>query len=422
MKKLQQRERENAGERDPEDKAEEALDIKKDRYRASLRALERDLLFNVERLREASNDKYESEMDDLSDKVKDTFADLNDKVDDGLPATWDTVLGEARKFHTEYNSQVRKWADKIGVNADVPNAKERVVAMKKALRARVARLRKIGGDKYENEMDDLEERVLSTYEGLEDKLNDADPKAWTGILKDADKFMLNYTAELDGWAKKIGVDETLPTPLERLGELNRDLDAKIKDLRRIGGDEYEGPIDDIADRINDVFADLKDKILNQDKETWPKTLEVAAKYHKQFCDAIEQWQRKIVGAADKVQHKLPEPPDGETENPDYPEKNVKLPKGEHMDVIEGVRVSRLMPLPKKQLGLDHGLSVNEIVDSDRALARARLEVYDIILDVNGKDVDSRTGLRDALAGIEKGAEYEMTILRDGKKKTIKATR
>ena len=419
MQKLQERERENSTERDAEDKAEEALDIKRDRYRTSMRALERDLLYHVARMREANKDKLESEMDDLSDKIKDTFADLHDKVDDGMPATWDDALNTARKFHTEYDAQIRKWADKTGVSADVPNAKATVTDMKKALRARVNRLRKICSDKYQDQLDDVEERFLSTFEGLEEKFEDAPPGTWANILKDADKFMLNYTAELDGWAKKIGGDETLPSPLERLGALNRDLDERVKDLRRIGGDEYEDAIDEIAGRVDDVFADLKDKIVDSDKSTWAATLEVAAKYHKQFSDTIDMWQRKIVGA-DKIDRKFPEVPSGDIESKDYPEKDVQLPKGEVMDVIEGVRVARLMPMPKKQLGLTHGLSVNEIVDSDKALARARLEVYDIILSVNGKNVDSRTDLRDVIAGIEKGAEYEVVILRDGENKTLKA--
>ncbi|MCG3182442.1 MAG: hypothetical protein ICCCNLDF_00504 [Planctomycetes bacterium] len=423
MAKLGEREREAAAESDPEEKAEQTLDVRKDRYRASLRALERDLLFSVESIRDAGRGKLESELDDLSDKIKDTFADLHDKIDDGMPDSWPGTLNDARKFHTEYSTQIDKWAGKIGVNAEVPDARERVVEMKKSLIARVKRLRKIGSDKYQDQLDDVEERIYASFEGLEDKLEDAEPAAWTGILKDADKFMLNYTAELDGWAKKIGADEALPSPLERLGELNRDLDQKIEDLRRIGGEEYEDAIDEIAERVDEVFAELKDKILDGSKETWAATLETAAKYHKQFSEAIEMWERKIVGANGKIDRKLPETPNPDVgPSPETPEKDVVLGKGEHMDIIEGVRVARLMPLPRKQLGLDHGLSVNEIVDADKALARARLEVYDIILEVNGAKMDSRTELRDALAGIEKGKEYEVVILRNGEKKTLKATR
>ncbi|MCB9936592.1 MAG: hypothetical protein H6840_12980, partial [Planctomycetes bacterium] len=375
MAKLGEREREAAAERDPADKAEQTLDVRKDRYRASLRALERDLLFSVESIRDAGRGNLESELDDLSDRIKDTFADLHDKIDDGMPESWPGTLNDARKFHKDYDAQIDKWAGKIGVNPEVPNAKERVVEMKKSLIARVKRLRKIGSDKYQDQLDDVEERIYASFEGLEEKIEDSDPAAWTTILKDADKFMLNYTAELDGWAKKIGVDETLPSPLERLAELNRDIDQKVDDLRRIGGEEYEDAIDEIAERVDEVFADLKDKILNESKEAWAGTLETAAKYHKQFCETIELWERKIVGANGKIERKLPETPGAEgSPRPEYPEKDVPLTKGEHMDIIEGVRVARLMPLPRKQLGLDHGLSVNEIVDADKPLARAKLEV------------------------------------------------
>jgi hypothetical protein len=59
MAKLQERERENAYEPDAGDKAEESLDIKKDRYRASMRALERDLLCQIDLLREPGGDDFE---------------------------------------------------------------------------------------------------------------------------------------------------------------------------------------------------------------------------------------------------------------------------------------------------------------------------------------------------------------------------
>jgi S1-C subfamily serine protease len=91
-----------------------------------------------------------------------------------------------------------------------------------------------------------------------------------------------------------------------------------------------------------------------------------------------------------------------------------------MDIVDGVRVARLMPMPKKQLGLSNGLSVNEITDAEGALARAGLEVYDIIIKVNGTEVDSRTGLREELDKVAKDSEYELLIMRDGKEKTLKA--
>lgn len=423
MAKLQERERENKAETDPEDRAEVAEEISLDRYRASMRALERDLLYSIERLRKPGGDQYEGELDNMQDKIKDTFADLSDQVEDGNKVTWGKTLDTARKFHTEFHSQIDKWAAKIGISPDVPNAKERIIDMKKALQVRVKRLRKLGGDSYEDPLDDIQDRINDTYENLEEKLEDATPAAWGGIVKDGDKFYTGYTAELDGWAKKIGGDEALPSPLERLSELKRDLKNQISDLRRISGDEYEDPIDEIAESIDDVFADLKDKLLDGPKEGSAGTLETAAKFHKQFSETIKMWERKIVGATEKVERKLPVAPSTDTgPRPDYPEKDVALPKGEQMDIIDGIRVGRLMPLPKKQLGLENGLSVNEIVDADGALARAGLEVYDIITKIDDAKVDTRTELRDRLNDVKRGSEYTIEIMRDGKTKTIKATK
>ena len=159
-----------------------------------------------------------------------------------------------------------------------------------------------------------------------------------------------------------------------------------------------------------------------ESKPFSNTLETAAKYHKQFCDTIDMWQRKIVGATDKIDRKLPEVPAAKEDRPEYPEKDVPLAKGEQMDIIEGVRVARLMPMPKKQLGLENGLSVNEIVDADGALARAGLEVYDIIIKVNDKSVDTRTELRDQMNDVKRGSEYSIEVMRDGKIKTLKSSK
>ena len=64
--------------------------------------------------------------------------------------------------------------------------------------------------------------------------------------------------------------------------------------------------------------------------------------------------------------------------------------------------------------------MNEIVDAEGPLARAGLEVYDIVLKVNDEAVDTRTGLRDQMNKIKRGDEYSIEIMRDGKKQTLKA--
>jgi hypothetical protein len=421
MAKLGERERENQYEPDAGDRAEEAVDIKKARYRASMRALERDLLCQIDQLRDPGGDDYEGTLDDIDENIKDTFADLHDKIDEGSPETWPKTLDLARKFHADYGTQIAKWADKIGVSAEVPNAEAQIDEMREALLARIKRLRKLGGDKYEDQLDSIQDRVETTYETLFEKLEESEPAGWAAIVTEAEKFMLNYTAELDGWAKKIGGDEALPNAFEQLAALKADLKEQIKDLRRIGGDDYEDVIDEITERVDDVFADLKDQLHDGGKETHADTLEVAAKFHKQFSDTINAWERKIVGS-EKVDRTPEEPTPDVGPRPEYPEKDVELEKGEQMDIIEGVRVARLMPMPKKQLGLKNGLSVNEITDADGALPRAGLEVYDIIIKVNGENVDSRSGLRDAMDKVAKDAEYEILILRDGEEKTLKTRR
>lgn len=419
--KFQERERALSRQKDPEEKAEAAHELKYDRYRASLRALERDLLYTLSALRKPGGESFEGNLDDLEDRIKDTFADLHDQVDDGSAETWPGTLDTARKFHTEYHAQLAKWAEKIGVNPDVPNARDTIVGHKKALIGRIKQLRKIAPDKFQDQLDDVEERIYDAFEGQEAKLEDAVPKAWEGIVADSEKFYKAFNAELDGWVKKMGTDESMPNPVDSLNDLRKDLIDQIKDLRRIGGDEYEDVIDEIEDKVKDTFAELKDKLLDQSKEQWPKTLETAALFHRQYSDVIDLWERKILGAGEKVNRTLPDTPNPgiEGEKPDYTEKDVDLPKGEHMDVVEGVRVARLMPLPRKQLGLSHGLSVNEVVDADKALARVGVEVYDIILEVDDGKVDSRTELRDAMNKVKPGQEFSLTVMRDGEKLTLK---
>jgi hypothetical protein len=420
LEKFQDRERKLERETNPKARAKISREITFDRYRASLRALERDLLYTLARLRKPGGDKFERNLDNLQDNIKDTFADLHDDVDDGSPETWPATLETARKFHAQFHKDLEGWAEKIGVNADVPDAREYIVNTKKALRERMRRLKKLGGPKYYEPLEGIEDRILDTYEKLEERLEKTPPAGWAAIVKEGEKFEKIYAGELDAWATEIGGDEALPGPAERLDELKKDLRDRIADLRRIGGDEYEKVIDEIQEKVNDTFADLKDQVLQQSKDQWAATLETAAKFHRQYRDLIELWERKIVGAAEKIERPLPDAPLPDTRpRPEYAEKDIELPKGEHMDVVEGVRVARLMPLPKKQLKLEHGLSVNEITDADRALARAGLEVYDIILRVGDSNMDSRTDLRDAMGKFTKGDEFEVTVLRDGKEVTLK---
>lgn len=420
MKRLEERERKNAFERDAGDRAAENRDIKQDRYRASLGALERDLLYRIGRLRKPGGNRYESNLDDLQDSIKDTFADLSDQVKDNEPATWPETLKVARKFYTDFSKQIDKWSAEIGVDTAIPNGHERVREIRKGLLNRLKTLKRLGGNKFESAFDNLNDKIIESYDNLEEKLDDSLPAKWAEIVKEAEKFEADYNAEMDAWSKKVGADEKAPSAVDELNGLRTDLRDRIAKLRRSGGDAYEDVADEIQDSVNDTFADLKDRMLNNSRELWPSVLEDARRFHKSYSDTIDLWQRKIDGA-DRIDRRAvdPEPPRPRVA---YPEKDLELGKGEVADVIDGVRVARLLPLPKKQLGLDHGLSVNEIVDADKALSRAGLEVYDIILEVNGAKVDTRTDLREAMGKVEQGAEYSIKVLRDGKEKTLRGKR
>jgi hypothetical protein len=402
MLRLQERERSNARDSDPK----EAAEIRQDRYRASLRALERDLIQRVANLRRPGGDKYESTLDDLDDRVRETFADLHDRLDEGGAKLWAQVLEDGRKFHAQYSVDVEKWGKEIGVNAPVMDIPRRITEIKKQLRARLVKIRKRGGNKIEDQMDDLEEKILASYEALEDKVDDTAPAHWPDLMASAEKFFVQYSSEMDKWAKEAGIDEAKPSPIETVDELREDLLERVAQLRRLAGDRHEGEIDKLEDAIRDTFADLRERILSEDKKAWNNLRNEAERHYKVFTDSINVWQRRIeLGTSSRSR-----------------DQDAKLPPGEHMDVIEGVRVARLAPLPRKQLGLDNGLSVNEIVDASRALGRAGLQVHDIIVEVNGSAVDSRMELRNAVNGIERGKEFTIKVMRDGKAKELKATR
>jgi hypothetical protein len=422
LAKLEKRERDNAVEKNPKDKAEEAHDIKKDRYRASVRALERDLLYRISALRKPGGRQFERNLDDLTDKIKDTYADLQDKLDDEPAATWSNTLEVARKYYDTYLAQVDKWSKEIGVDAAVPNADQRLREMTEELVLRAKRLRQIGGKKYEDELDATIDKIKDQFADLREKLEKTPPKGWAEILAAGEKLHKQFSADLDKWARQMGADEALPSPSEQLARLSRDLLDRISALRKQGGDRHEDALDSLEDKVRDTFADLKEKVLNQSREQWPRTLEDAARFHREFSEQIELWRLKITAGDRPIERPNTPEPVPSVGKGEYPEKDLPLPDGGHMDIVDGVRVARVGPLVRKQLGLENGLEVKEIADADAALARLGLEVYDIILEANGVKVDTRNGLREAMNGVKKGAEFSVVILRDGKRQTLTGKR
>ena len=417
LAKLEKRERENACEPDARDKAEDSHDIKKDRYRVSLRALERDLVYRIARLRKPGGDKFERPLDNLQDKIRDTYADLQDKIVDGPAKSWPATLELARKFHADFLTQIEKWGKEIGIDADVPNVDQLLKKMGDELVARARRLRTLGGRKYGDNFDSIIDRVRDRISDLREKLEDTPLRGWHAVLDEGEKFAAGIAAELDKWARQVGADEAMPSPGERLNALSQDLLDRISVLRKTGGEKFEDSMDALEDKVRDTFADLKEKVLNQAKEHWPRTLEDAAKHHREISEQIETWRLKIAGGARTGGAESGEPVPSRG-NIEYPEKDVSLPAGVHADIVGGIRIARVQPILRKQLGLENGLEVKEITDADGALAKLGIEVYDIILEAEGVKVDTRSGMREVLDGVKSGEEFSVVIMRAGKKETL----
>jgi type II secretory pathway component PulC len=154
---------------------------------------------------------------------------------------------------------------------------------------------------------------------------------------------------------------------------------------------------------------------------------MSVKFSAQMNADLDKLEKQINIRNDLQKPEPTKEPANPTEKSDWrddksPERDVNLPPGEQADLIGGVRVSRLTPLVRKQLNLDNGLSVNEIVNADGILAESGLEVYDIIIEINGEKVDTRMALRDAVASLKAGEDLKLTIMRDGKKDTLKVKR
>lgn len=276
-------------------------------------------------------------------------------------------------------------------------------------------------------LDDLAGKVKDTYADLRDKILDENKKTWGQTLEKGRRFFDEYTAQIDGWDKKVSGDSKVANPYDDMRDAERRLLRRIKALRRVGGDKYESTLDKFEDKVKDTYADLFDKLKDEGKVAWKAVGEMHEKFSAQMTADLDKLEAQMSSASKPQERpRQPDPKEPETKSDwkdtQSPERDVNLPPGEHADIIGGVRVARLTPLVRKQLNLDNGLSVNEIVNADGALAEAGLEVYDIIIEVNGEKVDTRTELRDAVAGLKKGGELKLTIMRDGKRETLRVKR
>lgn len=377
---------------------------RRDRYRISFRALERDLLYRIGELRRTGGERFEGRLDDMDDKARETFSRLHSKLAESTAEAWPQLLEDARKFHQGFRDDLERWGKEIGADEAIMDVPQRITDMKRQLRQRLRQVRRVGGNKIEDQLDELEERLLATYEGLEDRIRETAPASWGELLETAERYYHEYTAQLDLWAREAGLGEAGESPRGYIDELDADLQRRIAQLRRVATEETVHQIDSLEARLKRSFEEMRQRAEQAESRVWPEIRGAAQRHHEVMLDILRAMQRRIEGGAD---------------DRNSPDRDVELPPGEHMDVIEGVRVARLMPLPRRQLGLENGLSVNEIVDADKALARAGLEVYDIILEVNGTKVDSRMELRNAMNTMEADGEFKLAIMRSGKPLELK---
>jgi serine protease Do len=100
----------------------------------------------------------------------------------------------------------------------------------------------------------------------------------------------------------------------------------------------------------------------------------------------------------------------------------RLAKGEPLvRAFLGVGVRDLDPELAETLGLKQteGIAVSEVVP-DSAADKAGIKRYDVITEFNGEKVKKANEFRNRIAILKPGTEVELTILRDGKTKTITA--
>ncbi|MCC6575375.1 MAG: PDZ domain-containing protein [Planctomycetes bacterium] len=118
MEKLERRARDNNTQANEQTRNDENSDIARERYAASLKALERTLIDRIKPLRKAGGD--ETKLDDLQDRIRDDFAGLSDRIDDGDKKEQARALEGGRKLFDTYEEEIIGWEVKLGVDADTP--------------------------------------------------------------------------------------------------------------------------------------------------------------------------------------------------------------------------------------------------------------------------------------------------------------
>ncbi len=83
----------------------------------------------------------------------------------------------------------------------------------------------------------------------------------------------------------------------------------------------------------------------------------------------------------------------------------------------GVSPTELTDDMREQLGIEHGVVVNDVVE-DGPAATAGMKKNDVILSIDGTDVEGIDDVRTIVSKHKPGEEVEIVVLRKGKKKTL----
>ncbi len=86
----------------------------------------------------------------------------------------------------------------------------------------------------------------------------------------------------------------------------------------------------------------------------------------------------------------------------------------------GIRAADLDPEERKGLGIKGGFKIQEIMPGSPA-EKAGLKVEDVVVAIDGREVDTAQDVRIVVAAAGAGATLNLDILRGGKKQSIKAT-
>lgn len=84
----------------------------------------------------------------------------------------------------------------------------------------------------------------------------------------------------------------------------------------------------------------------------------------------------------------------------------------------GVTVNSLSDQLKEYFGVKEGVLVTSVTD-DSVAAKAGVKAVDVIVSLNGSQIDSPSDLREEMANLDPGAEFTLEVMRDKKPMTLK---